>query len=296
MNGTRGFGIDIGGSGIKGCPVDLDAGAFAAERIRTPTPSPSTPAAVAEVVAAIVDQFGDAASTGPVGVTFPAVIQHGVARTAANVDKSWIGTDVDALLRERLRRHVRVVNDADAAGYAEAKYDPAESVAGPVLVVTVGTGIGGALIVDGVLVPNTELGHLEVDGKDAETRAADSARDREDLSWPQWAKRLTRYFQAIEQLFWPDLIVVGGGVSKKADKFLPLLDIRTPIVPAQLRNDGGIIGAALLGTERNPAVARRQVSCRSSGRCRRRPRAPRCSPRQTGDRPALARARRRLPR
>jgi len=253
MNGARGFGIDIGGSGIKGCPVDLDAGAFAAERIRTPTPSPSTPAAVAEVVAAIVDQFGDAASTGPVGVTFPAVIQHGVARTAANVDKSWIGTDVDALLRERLRRHVRVVNDADAAGYAEAKFGAAKGVAGTVLMVTLGTGIGSALIVDGVLVPNTELGHLEVDGKDAETRAADSARDREDLSWPQWAKRLTRYFQAIEQLFWPDLIVVGGGVSKKADKFLPLLDIRTPIVPAQLRNDGGIVGAALLATERSVA-------------------------------------------
>jgi polyphosphate glucokinase len=253
MNGARGFGIDIGGSGIKGCPVDLDAGAFAAERIRTPTPSPSTPAAVAEVVAAIVDQFGDAASTGPVGVTFPAVIQHGVARTAANVDKSWIGTDVDALLRERLRRPVRVVNDADAAGFAEAKFGAAKGVAGTVLVVTLGTGIGSALIVDGVLAPNTELGHLEVDGKDAETRAADSARDREDLSWAQWAKRLTRYFQAIEKFLWPDLIVVGGGVSKKADKFLPLLEIRTPIVPAQLRNDGGIVGAALLATERSVA-------------------------------------------
>src|SRR3954467_8385001 len=253
MNGARGFGIDIGGSGIKGCPVDLDAGAFAAERIRTPTPSPSTPAAVAEVVAAIVQEFGDAAGTGPVGVTFPAVIQHGVARAAANVDKSWIGTDVDALLRERLGRPVRVLNDADAAGYAEAKFGAAKGVAGTVVMATLGTGIGSALIVDGVLVPNTELGHLEVDSKDAETRAADSARDREDLSWAQWAKRLTRYFQAIEQLFWPDLIVVGGGVSKKADKFLPLLDIRTPIVPAQLRNDGGIVGAALLATERSVA-------------------------------------------
>jgi polyphosphate glucokinase len=254
MAGARGFGIDIGGSGIKGCPVDLDAGAFAAERIRTPTPSPSTPRAVAEVVAAIVEQFGDAGGTGPVGVTFPAVIQHGVARTAANVDKSWIGTDVDALLRERLGRPVRVVNDADAAGYAEAKFGAAKDVAGTVFMATLGTGIGSALIVDGVLVPNTELGHLEVDGKDAETRAADSARDRENLSWPQWAKRLTRYFQAIEQLLWPDLIVVGGGVSKKADKFLPLLEIRTPIVPAQLRNDGGIVGAALLATERAVAA------------------------------------------
>jgi polyphosphate glucokinase len=253
MNGARGFGIDIGGSGIKGCPVDLEGGTFAADRIRTPTPSPSTPAAVAAVVAEIVRQFGDAAGTGPVGVTFPAVIQRGVARTAANVDKTWIGTDVDTLLRETLDRPVRVVNDADAAGYAEAKFGAAKGVAGTVFLATLGTGIGSALIVDGVLVPNTEFGHLEVDGKDAETRAADSARTAEDLSWPQWAKRLTRYFQAIEKLLWPDLIVVGGGVSKKADKFLPLLDIRTPIVPAELRNDGGIIGAALLATERSVA-------------------------------------------
>jgi polyphosphate glucokinase len=255
MAGLRGFGIDIGGSGIKGCPVDLDAGGFAADRVRTPTPSPSTPAAVAGVVGEIVRQFGDASGSGPVGVTFPAVIQRGVARTAANVDKSWIGTDVETLLRETLGRPVRVVNDADAAGYAETRFGAAKGVEGTVFMATLGTGIGSALIVDGVLVPNTELGHLEVDGKDAETRAADSVRDAEGLSWPQWAKRLTRYFQAVEALLWPDLIVVGGGVSKKADKFLPLLDIRTPIVPAQLRNDGGIIGAALLATERNPAVA-----------------------------------------
>jgi polyphosphate glucokinase len=253
MNGSRGFGIDIGGSGIKGCPVDLEGGTFAAERIRTPTPSPSTPAAVGAVVAEIVQQFGDAAGTGPIGVTFPAVIQHGVARTAANVDKSWIDTDVDTLLRETLGRPVRVVNDADAAGYAEAKFGAAKGMAGTVFMATLGTGIGTALIVDGVLVPNTELGHLEVDGRDAETRAADSVRGAEDLSWSQWAKRLTRYFQAIEALLWPDLIVVGGGVSKKADKFLPLLDIRTPIVPAQLRNDGGIVGAALLAAERSVA-------------------------------------------
>src|SRR5918912_358869 len=228
----RGFGIDIGGSGIKGCPVDLVAGAFAADRLRTPTPSPSTPTAVAAVVADIVRAFGDAAGTGPVGVTFPAVIQRGVARTAANVDKSWIGADVQSLLQTTLGRPVRVVNDADATG--------------TVFMATLGTGIGSALIVDGVLVPNTEFGHLEVDGKDAETRAADSARERDDLTWQQWAKRLTKYFQAIERLLWPDLIVVGGGVSKKADKFLPLLDIRTPIVASQLRNAGGSVGAARL--------------------------------------------------
>jgi len=246
---TRGFGIDIGGSGIKGCPVDLDAGAFAAERRRTPTPSPSTPAAVAGVVAEIVASFGEVAAGVPVGATFPAVIQHGVARTAANVDKSWIGTDVAALLRAELGRPVRVVNDADAAGYAETRYGAAKDVRGTVFMATLGTGIGSALIVDGVLVPNTELGHLEIDGHDAETRAADSARDAEGLSWEQWAKRLTRYFRTVEALFWPDLIVVGGGVSKKADKFVPLLDLRTPIVPSTLRNDGGIIGAALLAVE-----------------------------------------------
>ncbi len=196
----RGFGIDIGGSGIKGCPVDLDLGTFAGERLRTPTPSPSTPAAVAGVVGEIVRSFGDAAGTGPVGVTFPAVIQHGVARTAANVDKTWIGTDVEALLSEELGRPVSVVNDADAAGYAEARFGAAKGVNGTVFMATLGTGIGSALIVDGHLVPNTELGHLEVDGKDAETRAADSVREAEGLSWEQWAKRLGRYFAAIERL------------------------------------------------------------------------------------------------
>src|ERR687886_162390 len=246
---TRGFGIDIGGSGIKGCPVDLDAGTFAAERRR-----PSTPAAVAGVVAEIVASFGEDAAGVPVGVTFPAVIQHGVARTAANVDKSWIDADVAALLREQLGRPVRVVNDADAAGYAETRFGAAKGVRGTVFMATLGTGIGSAIIVDGVLLPNTELGHLEIDGHDAETRAADSVRDAEGLSWEQWAKRLTRYFRTIERLFWPDLIVVGGGVSKKADKFLPLLELRTPIVPSTLRNDGGIIGAALLAVEGNRAA------------------------------------------
>jgi polyphosphate glucokinase len=239
---TRGFGIDIGGSGIKGCPVDLSSGTFAGERVRTPTPTPSTPAAVAGVVSTIVQGFGEESGTGAVGVTFPAVIQRGVARTAANVDKAWIGTDVEALLREHLGRPVTVVNDADAAGYAEARFGAAKGVQGTVFMATLGTGIGSALIVDGRLVPNTELGHLEVDGKDAETRAADSAREREDLSWEHWARRLTRYFSAVEQLLWPDLT---------------LLDIRTPVVPAGLRNDGGIIGAALLATERDAALSAR---------------------------------------
>jgi len=244
-----GFGIDIGGSGIKGAPVDLARGEFRAERMRIPTPTPSTPAAVAQTVHAVLASFGTHSGTLPIGVTFPAVIQHGVARTAANVDSSWIGTDVDALLTERLGRAVVVLNDADAAGLAETRYGAAKDVRGVVFVATLGTGIGSALICDGQLVPNTELGHLELRGHDAETRAADSARTRDGLSWAQWAKRLQRYFTAIENLLWPDLIVVGGGVSKKADKFLPLLDLRTPIVPAELRNDGGIIGAALHAAE-----------------------------------------------
>jgi polyphosphate glucokinase len=244
-----GFGIDIGGSGIKGAPVDLANGAFTTKRSRIPTPQPSTPEAVAHVVASVVATFGETSGTLPIGVTFPAVIQHGIAKTAANVDKSWIDVDVDALFTQHLGRQVHVVNDADAAGYAETRYGAAKNVRGVVLVATIGTGIGTALVVDGTLVPNTELGHIKIEGKDAETRAADSIRDAENLSWQDWAKRLQKYFRALENLLWPDLIIVGGGVSKKSEKFLPLLALRTPIVPAALLNDAGIIGAALLAAE-----------------------------------------------
>lgn len=249
MSDGRGFGVDIGGTGIKGAPVDLDGGQFAADRLRIPTPSPSTPGAVADVVADIVGSFGAESGGQPIGVTFPAVIQHGVARTAANVDRSWIDTDVDALFTARLRRQVHVVNDADAAGVAEARFGAARDVQGVVIVCTLGTGIGSALLIDGVLVPNTELGHLEIDGHDAESRAADSAREREGLSWEKWAQRLQIYFGTLEKLFSPDLIVIGGGVSKRSQKYLPLIDVRTPIVPAQLLNDAGIIGAAVLASE-----------------------------------------------
>jgi polyphosphate glucokinase len=247
--GRRGFGIDIGGSGIKGAPVDLDGGHFTAERMRVPTPSPSTPGAVADVVADILGSFGDESGSEPIGVTFPAVIQHGVALTAANVDQAWINTDIDALLTARLGRPVHVVNDADAAGVAEARFGAARDVKGVVIVCTLGTGIGSALLLDGQLVPNTELGHLEIEGHDAESRAADSVREREDLSWEKWAHRLQTYFRTLEKLFSPDLIVIGGGVSKKSSKYLPLIEVRTKIVPAQLLNDGGIIGAAVLATE-----------------------------------------------
>ena len=242
------FGIDIGGSGIKGAPVDLHSGEFAADRLRIPTPQPATPESVAETVAQIVDSF-DLDKKVPIGVTFPAVMLHGVAQSAANVDDSWIGTDAQQLFSAATGRRVLAVNDADAAGYAEATYGAAKGVDGVVLVCTLGTGIGSALVVDGHLVPNTELGHLEIDGHDAESRAAESVRDREGLDWEQWAQRLQRYFAVVENLFWPDLIVVGGGVSKHHADFLPLLDLRTRIVPADLRNAAGIVGAAALAAD-----------------------------------------------
>ena len=241
------FGIDFGGTGIKGAPVDLEKGEFAAERERFKTPSPSTPDVIAEIFVELLAKFPD--SSGPVGVTVPGVVRHGVVHSAANIDSAWIGTDADALFTEATGRDVHVVNDADAAGLAEARYGAAKGRNGLVIVTTLGTGIGSALVHNGVLVPNSELGHLEIDGHDAESRAANSAREREDLSMPHWAKRLTTYYRTLEKLFSPDLIVVGGGVSKKSAKFLPLLDLRTPIVPAQLLNDAGIIGAAVLATE-----------------------------------------------
>lgn len=244
----RAFGIDIGGSGIKGAPVDLTTGKLAAERLRVPTPQPATPDAVAATVARLVRSFDLSADT-PIGVTFPAVVQHGVARSAANVDVSWIGTNIETVVGEAVGRPVVAVNDADAAGYAETVYGAARSASGVTFICTLGTGIGTAVVVDGVLLPNLELGHLEIDGHDAEARASDAARDRNGLDFEQWAQRLQRYFGVIEDLLWPDLIVVGGGVSKHHDKFLPLLHLRAPIVPAQLRNAAGIVGAAALAAK-----------------------------------------------
>lgn len=245
-----GFGVDIGGSGIKGAPVDLATGELTAERFRIPTPQPSTPDAVATVVKEVLEHF---AWDQPFGCTFPAVVLHGVVRTAANVDSSWVGTDLDGLLGQATGRRVVGLNDADAAGLAEVRFGAAKGRTGVVILTTLGTGIGSALLVDGQLVPNTELGHLEVEGHDAETRASDAARDRDGLTWERWAKRLTKYYRRLEDLFWPDLIVVGGGVSKKADRFLPLIECRTPLVPAGLKNEAGIVGAALLAAESVPA-------------------------------------------
>ncbi len=244
------IGIDFGGSGIKAAPVDLTSGEFSAERERIDTPEESTPQAVAKVMAELLERFE--AQDSPVGVTIPGVVRkNGVVTSAANIDKSWIGTDADDLLGKTLGRSVRVINDADAAGLAEARYGVATGREGLVIVTTLGTGIGSALLYDGVLVPNTELGHLEIDGHDAESRAANSARKREELSWEKWAKRLSTYYQALEKLFSPDLFVVGGGVSKNGADFIPLLDISTEIVSATLRNTAGIVGAAALASDRD---------------------------------------------
>jgi polyphosphate glucokinase len=237
------FGIDFGGTGIKGAPVDLATGEFVSQRVRIPTPQPATPQAVAAVFAELVSHFP--ASTAPVGVTVPGVVRHGIVGSAANIDRSFIGADADAIFTEVLRRDVHVVNDADAAGLAEVRYGAAKGQRGLVIVTTLGTGIGSALIYDGVLVPNSELGHLEIGGYNAEKRAASSVRTAEGLSYAAWAERLTIYYSTLEKLFSPDLIVVGGGVSKNADEFLHLVRISTPIVPATLRNTAGIVGAAL---------------------------------------------------
>jgi polyphosphate glucokinase len=243
------IGIDFGGSGIKAAPVDLSKGEFSAPRVRIDTPEQSTPKAVAVVMAELLEQFEDGDSV--VGVTIPGVVRKGgVVASAANIDKSWIGTDADDLLSDTLDREVHVINDADAAGLAEARFGVAGGRQGLIIVTTLGTGIGSALLYDGVLVPNTELGHLEIDGYDAETRAANSARKNEDMPWEKWAKRLTTYYKALERLFSPDLIVVGGGVSKHGREFIPLIEIDTEIISATLRNTAGIVGAAAMASER----------------------------------------------
>ncbi len=238
------FGIDIGGSGMKAAPVDLDTAELTAERYKILTPQPATPEAMTEVVAQLVQHFG---WTGPVGVTFPGIVRHGVIHSAANVDPSWMDVDADAMFTKATGCDVHVVNDADAAGLAEVRYGAARGRRGVVLVLTFGTGIGSGLFVDGVLVPNTELGHIELHGHDAESRAAASARDREGLGWKEWAThRVQPYLREIVKLFSPELIVVGGGASRKADRWLPHIDIDTELVPATLQNEAGIVGAALV--------------------------------------------------
>ncbi len=237
------LGIDVGGSGIKGAPVDTGTGELVQPRFRIPTPEPATPEQVAQVVKDLVTHFE---YEGKVGVGFPAVVHHGVAYTAANIHKSWIGTNVSQLLSETSGCPTTVLNDADAAGLAEMKFGAGQKWAkGVVIVVTVGTGLGTAVFIDGHLFPNTEFGHLEIRGKDAEMRASDANRQRKEWSWEKWAIRLNEYFQTVERLMSPDLVIVGGGLSKDFDKVAPFISLRAQIVPAELMNEAGIVGAAL---------------------------------------------------
>ncbi|MGW1889735.1 polyphosphate--glucose phosphotransferase [Streptomyces sp. NPDC002004] len=243
------FGVDIGGTGIKGAPVDLERGDLAEERFKVLTPHPATPDGVADGVKEVIEHFG---WRGAVGITFPGVVTGGsTIRTAANVDKSWVGTDARALVGERLDGlPVTVLNDADAAGIAEMHFGAGRGRKGTVITLTFGTGIGSALFVDGVLVPNTELGHLELHGHEAEKRASTKAKEDHDLSWEKWAQRVQKYLAHLEMLFSPGLFIIGGGISRKADRFLPLIeDIEAELVPAQLQNNAGIVGAAMRAQE-----------------------------------------------
>ncbi|MEU9199266.1 polyphosphate--glucose phosphotransferase [Streptomyces sp. NPDC048332] len=242
------FGVDIGGSGIKGAPVDLDRGDLARERHKVLTPHPATPEDVAGCVAEVVGHFD---WQGPVGITFPGVVTSGLTRTAANVDKGWIDLDARTLLGDKLGLPVTVLNDADAAGVAEMTFGAGRGRKGTVIVLTFGTGIGSALFIDGRLVPNTELGHLELHGHDAEKHASTKAKEDGDLSWHHWAHRVQKYLAHVEMLFSPELFIIGGGVSRKADKFLPLIEhVRAEMVPAELQNNAGIVGAAMAAAGR----------------------------------------------
>lgn len=242
-HGNYGCGIDIGGSGVKGAIVDMDTGEFVTDRIKIETPQPATPEAVAETVAHIVQELG---WDGRVGICMPTVIKDQVAHLAANIDDSWVGTNVHELFSQHLPgRKIAVLNDADAAGLAEVAFGDEAARTGATLFLTFGTGIGSAFITDGVLFPNTELGHMYVGKKEAEHQASSAVRDREELSYKQWAKRVDKVLKEYERLFNPSSFVVGGGISRKADKWVPYLTVDTPVIPAQLRNRAGIVGAAM---------------------------------------------------
>lgn len=243
----RGFGVDVGGSGIKGGIVDLDTGQLIGDRFKLLTPQPATPSAVAKTIAAVVNKFG---WTGPLGVTYPGVVTEGIVQTAANVDKAWIGANAGDVIGAELNgQEVTVLNDADAAGLAEVRYGAGKDRPGVVVLLTFGTGIGSALVHNGTLIPNTEFGHLEVGGKEAEKRAASSVKDKNRWSYAKWTKQVTRVLVAIENTMWPDLFIAGGGISRKADEWVPLLENRTPVVAAALLNTAGIVGAAMASTE-----------------------------------------------
>jgi polyphosphate glucokinase len=236
------LGIDVGGTGIKGAPVDTDTGSLLAERYRQLTPDRAKPGPIAEVVRSVAIQFNWHAA---IGCGFPAVIRNGVAESAANINQKWIGTNVAQLFSDATECPVYVVNDADAAGLAEVTFGAGKGVRGVVMMITIGTGLGSALFIDGKLVPNTELGHIEVECDEAESIASDVVRKQQDLSWKKWAKRLDKYLNTLENLFSPDLVILGGGAIKKQDQFLPLLTLHTRVIPAELGNDAGIVGAAL---------------------------------------------------
>jgi len=240
------FGIDIGGSGIKGAPVDLTTGKLLAPRVRLETPQKAAPGDVLDIVCEVARSFD---TDGPIGVTFPGVVIRGTLHTAANMGDAWLGLNLPTELRRRLKRPVVAMNDADAAGVAEMTFGAGKRAKGVVVMITLGTGIGCAVFNNGVLLPNTEFGHIEIDGHDAESRAAARARDEEGLSWKEYAERVQKYLRKLDFLLWPDLVLIGGGVSKKADKFLPLIDVRCPVKPAKLANDAGIVGAALLANQ-----------------------------------------------
>jgi polyphosphate glucokinase len=237
------LGIDIGGTGIKGAPVDLTTGQLTGDRFRLATPKGAKPAEVLEVVRKVEQRHG---TTGPIGIVFPGVVVHGTILTAANVDKDWVGLDADALFTRELGRPVHMLNDADAAGVAEMTFGAGRGRMGVVVMITLGTGIGSAVFLDGRLVPNTELGHIEIDGRDAEKLASGKAQEKEKLSWKDYTKRIETYLRRLDALLWPDLVIIGGGVSKESEKFLPNLKARCEVVPAKLLNNAGIVGAAMM--------------------------------------------------
>jgi len=244
--GKKAVGIDIGGTGIKAAIVDIKRGELVSERVRVETPEGGEPEAIAATCKSIIETLGVSHKNYPVGICFPAVVKHGFTQSAANVSKRWIGLDADKLFDNTLDRHTHVINDADAAGLAEVKFGAGRGSHGLTVMTTLGTGIGTALFYNGVLIPNAELGHLEIEGVDYETKAAYSAMEREELSFEQWAERLQKYYSTLERLLVPDLFIVGGGISKNHEKFLPLLNLKTQIVPATTKNSAGIIGAASL--------------------------------------------------
>ena len=248
MTTSRAIGVDIGGTGIKAGIVDLEKGELISSRVRVSTPEGAEPKDVLAAVQQVLETLEVADSDLPLGVAFPAIVKRGMTLSAANISPLWVDLEAEKFFESGLGRDITFVNDADAAGVAEVRHGAARGQQGLTILTTLGTGVGSAFLYDGVLVPNTELGHLEIDGHDAERRAAYSAMERESLTWEAWAERLQRYYSVVEFLFSPDLFVVGGGVSKHQEQFLPLLELKTPIVPAVHRNNAGLLGAASLAS------------------------------------------------